>query len=190
MKAENSQNERSGAYGTLLSLFGRKLKISNDKPEVPPEPEPVALGIAPMPFAQGRRILIADDDPVFCKATESKLRMSGFDVCTVTEGSSVIQAARSQAPDVILLDLEFPAELPTSWDGFGIMEWLNQMNWFPNTPIIICTGSTAPELTERASSAQATGLLHKPVDYTRLLELIECRLSDRSSGPGSASRSN
>jgi CheY-like chemotaxis protein len=180
MKAENNQNGRSGPYGTLLSLFGRKLKSNGEKPEVSADVATVDLGVAPVPFAQGRRILIADDDPVFCKAIESKLRMSGFDVCTVTEGSSVIPTARSETPDVILLDLEFPAELPTSWDGFGIMEWLNQMNWFPNTPIIICTGSAAPAMTQRAEAARAAGVLLKPVDYTQLLGLIECRLGNHS----------
>jgi CheY-like chemotaxis protein len=181
MKAENNQNGRIGAYGTLLSLFGRKLRINDEKPEVSADLGTAELGIAPVPFAQGKRILVADDDPVFCKAIESKLRMSGFDVCTVTEGSSVILTARSETPDVILLDLEFPAELPTSWDGFSIMEWLNQMNWFPNTPIIICTGSTAPEVTQRADAARAVGVLLKPVDYTQLLGLIECRLGNQSS---------
>ena len=182
MKAETNQSGRSGSYGTLLSLFGRKLRISNEKPVVSAEAAPVEPEVAPAAFAQGRRILIADDDPVFCKATENKLRMSGFDVCTATEGSSVIQAARSHAPDVILLDLDFPAELPTSWDGFSIMDWLNQMNWFPNTPIIICTGSNAPELMQRANAARAAGVLHKPVDYTQLLGLIEGQLNDRGSG--------
>jgi CheY-like chemotaxis protein len=178
MKAENNQNGSSGPYGTLLSLFGRKLKIKDEKPEVSVDVAPVDLGSARVPFAQGRRILIADDDPVFCKAIESKLRMSGFDVCTVMEGSSVIPAARSETPDVILLDLEFPAELPTSWDGFSIMEWLNQMNWFPNTPIIICTASMAPEVTQRADAARVAGVLLKPVDYTQLLGLLECRLGN------------
>lgn len=190
MKAENNQSGRSGACGTLLALFGRKLKISDEKPEVSIEAAPVASVIAPLPFAQGRRILIADDDPVFCKATENKLRMSGFEVCMATEGSSVIQAARSQAPDIILLDLEFAAELPTSWDGFSIMDWLQQMNWFPNTPIILCTGSSAPEVMQRANAARAAGVFIKPVDYTQLMGLIEDRLNDRGAFSGSASGSN
>lgn len=190
MKAEKSQSGKSGSYGTLLSLFGRTLKINVEKPAAPAGAAPVEPEVAVVAFAQGRRILIADDDPVFCKATENKLRMSGFDVCTAMEGSSVIQAARSQAPDVILLDLDFPAELPTSWDGFSIMDWLNQMNWFPNTPIIICTGSTAPEVMQRANSTRVAGIVHKPVDYSQLLGLIEGRLTDRGSVPGLASGNN
>ena len=60
MKAENNQSGRSGSYGTLLSLFGRKLKSSNEKPVVPAEPAPVEPEVALAPFAQGRRILIAE----------------------------------------------------------------------------------------------------------------------------------
>jgi two-component system cell cycle response regulator DivK len=182
MKAENNQTGGSGSFGTLLSLFGRKLKSGGEKPVVSIEAAPGGSEVSLSLFAKGRRILIADDDAVFCQATENKLRMSGFEVCRATEGSSVIQAARSQAPDVILLDLEFPAELPTSWDGFSIMDWLNQMNWFPNTPIIICTGSNAPDLTKRANVARAAGVLHKPLDYGQLLGLIEGQLASRGSG--------
>lgn len=182
MKASNNHTEGGASYGNLLSLFGRKLTPKADRPvadEVTaPEVEPEVL---PSTFAQGRRILIADDDPVFSRATENRLKAHGFRVSTALDGSSVLQAARSEAPDVILLDLEFPPELPTSWDGFTIMEWLNQMNWFPNTPIIICTGRQDPDLLQRAKALRAAGVFHKPLDYPSLLGMIEFHLNpDRS----------
>jgi two-component system OmpR family response regulator len=179
MKETQQKPSRGKGYGTLLSLFGRKIKQeSTPSPEPAAETEPVVPAIA---FAQGRKVLIADDDPVFCKATENRLRAYGFDVATALSGSEAIQAARSEAPDVILLDLDFPAELPTSWDGFTIMEWLNQMNWFPNTPVIICTGKSEPDIEDRAKSTRAAAVLRKPLDYTALLGLIEFKLNQRGS---------
>jgi len=175
---ETQQNPSQGkGYGRLLSLFGRKVK----QPATPPpgkiaEAKPAIMAAA---FAQGRKVLIADDDPVFCKATGNRLKAFGFEVTTAMSGSEVIRIARSEAPDVILLDLEFPAELPTSWDGFTIMEWLIQMNWSPDTPVIICTGKSGPEVEERAKSTRAAAVLRKPLDYTALLGLIESTLNPR-----------
>jgi len=175
MKETQEKPNQAKGFGTLLSLFGRQLKGQPTPPPLPTaEAEPAIL---PAAFAQGRKVLIADDDPVFCKATGNRLKAFGFEVATSMSGSEAIQAARSEAPDVILLDLEFPAELPTSWDGFTIMEWLGQMNWMPHTPIIICTGKQEPELLERAKSARAAALLKKPLDYTALLGLIEFQLN-------------
>jgi CheY-like chemotaxis protein len=177
MKETQQKPSQGKGYGTLLSLFGRKIKQEST-------PSPVTIAgsepaILPAAFAQGRKVLIADDDPVFCNATGNRLKAFGFEVTTAMSGSEAIRVARSEAPDVILLDLEFPAELPTSWDGFTIMEWLNQMNWFPNTPIIICTGKNEPEIESRAKSTRAAAVLRKPLDYTALLGLIEFKLNQR-----------
>jgi len=177
MKEMQQKTSQGKGYGTLLSLFGRKIKPQTAQSPAPAvEPEPAVL---PAAFAQGRKVLIADDDPVFCRATSNRLKAYGFDVATALSGSEAIQAARAEAPDVILLDLDFPAELPTSWDGFSIMEWLSQMNWFPNTPIIICTGKSEPDLEDRTKSTRAAALLRKPLDYTALLGLIEFKLNQR-----------
>ena len=181
MKETQQKPSQGKGYGTLLSLFGRKIK-----PQTPTSPPPeieTEAAVSPAAFAQGRKVLIADDDPVFCKATGNRLKAFGFEVTTALSGSEAIQAARAEAPDVILLDVEFPAELPTSWDGFSIMEWLNQMNWFPNTPVIICTGKSEPEIEDRAKSTRAAALLRKPLDYTALLGLIEFKLNQRGHPP-------
>jgi CheY-like chemotaxis protein len=190
MSANNSTGNGS-SYGRLLSLFGRTVKPRI----ITPAPVEVAApqgnqDTATPAFGHGRRVLIADDDPVFAKATENKLKSYGFEVSTASEGSAVLQAAREEAPDVILLDVDFPPELPTSWDGFTILEWLNQMNYLPNTPIIICTGKLDPEVARRATAMRAAGVLHKPLDYSELLGLIGFRLANSQTAGGGVALQN
>lgn len=180
MNTNNNQKGANSSYGTLLSLFGRKIK---PKTETPTESEKAAQPVpqvTPCAFAQGRRVLIADDDAVFAKATENRLKAHGFEVSTALEGSAVLQSVREESPDVILMDIEFPPELPTSWDGFTIMEWLNQMNWLPNTPIIICTGREDADLESRAQALRAAGVMHKPVNYAALLGMLKSELGKES----------
>jgi CheY-like chemotaxis protein len=188
MKANINPRKGTSSCGSLLSLFGRKIYPLSNSVIPREEPEP-----APASPTQGRRILVVDDDPVFLKATEIKLRAHGYSVFTAVDGPSAFEAAHTQRPDVILLDLVFPATLPTSWDGFAIMEWLMQMNWFPSTPIIICTGSQASDLGERANSARVAGIFRKPLDYASLLSLIDIHLNSHGrpeSGPAGAAFNN
>lgn len=180
MNTNDNQKSANSSYGTLLSLFGRKVKPKANSAAQLEKAEQAAPQVTPCAFAQGRRVLIADDDAVFAKATENRLKAHGFEVSTALEGSAVLQSVREVSPDVILMDIEFPPELPTSWDGFTIMEWLNQMNWLPNTPIIICTGRDDADLETRAQTLRAAGVMHKPVNYAALFGMLESEFSKGS----------
>ena len=49
-------------------------------------------------------ILIADDDPLLCKALQRALRRSALDVRYVTDSREVLAQTRELDPDVVLLD--------------------------------------------------------------------------------------
>ena len=123
-----------------------------------------------------RRILVVDDDPVVLKTTEAKLKVHGFAVTTAADGPSAIHAARSERPDLILLDLSFPPDLALTWDGFSIMNWLRRLETTKNVPIIIFTGLQGNSHYERARAAGVAGFFHKPLDFGPLISLIELRL--------------
>src|ERR1043165_7664056 len=93
----------------------------------------------PNPHPGKRRILIVDDDPIVLKTTEIKLKEHGFAVTTAVDGPSAIHAARSETPDLILLDLSFPPDVSLTWDGFSIMNWLRRLECTKNVPVIIFT---------------------------------------------------
>jgi len=142
-----------------------------------------------------RRILVVDDDPVILKSAEMRLKAHGYAVTTAADGPSAIHSARSEHPDLILLDLNFPPDLALTWDGFSIMNWLRRLDSTKNVPIIIFTGLQGDSYYQRANAAGAAGFFHKPLDYAPLLALIERRLksttpsqplNDRAAGIGSS----
>jgi DNA-binding NarL/FixJ family response regulator len=56
-----------------------------------------------------QRILIVDDHPSFRASARAVLEADGFDVVGEAEdGESALQAVRTLAPDVILLDVQLP----------------------------------------------------------------------------------
>lgn len=161
---------------SLLSLFGagHKTQSATAAPVAEPEPEPVIP-------ANARRILVVDDDEVVCKATAMKLKKHGYAVSVATDGPSALHAARSEHPDLILLDLSFPPDVAVAWDGFGIMSWLRRMECTKKIPIVIITGAQGNSIYEKARGAGAAGFFHKPLDFTPLLSLIDLRLKQGAS---------
>jgi CheY-like chemotaxis protein len=126
--------------------------------------------------ANGKKVLIVDDDAVIRTTTSRKLRAEGYTVVTAEDCSEAIGAVRDERPDLILLDLTFPPNVAhfgiVSWDGFDFVSWLRQFQHTSSIPILILTLLDTPTLEARALKAGARGLFRKPVDHERLLETI------------------
>ncbi len=125
-----------------------------------------------------KKILVVDDDAVVIRALSIKLQASGFEVVMATNGADAVNAVRTQRPDLILLDLTFPADLGSvAWDGFLIMQWLKRVEEAAQVPIIVITGGDREKYESRAIAAGATAFFHKPISHDELLGLIRQTLN-------------
>jgi signal transduction histidine kinase/DNA-binding response OmpR family regulator len=94
------------------------------------------------------KVLTIDDDPVAIKLIETVLGEKGFTVVGALSGGDGVQAARTQQPDVIILDLLMPET-----DGFEVIERLRAEPSTAEIPIVILTAKTiAPEERERLAA--------------------------------------
>ena len=171
MSSKNNRSDGANSRWNIFSLFGAKAES---------QPEPTATieestHEKPLP-PNAPRILVVDDDEVIRKTTQIKLRARGYAVTTVADGSAAIYAARSERPDLILLDISFPPEVSLTWDGFGILNWLRRFEGTRNIPVVIVTGNNGDGLYKRANEAGAAGFFHKPLAFDPLISLIEVRL--------------
>jgi len=141
---------------------------------------PAAHSVSKNTQSAKRRILVVDDDPVVLKTTEIKLKEHGFAVTTAIDGPSAIHAARTEPPDLILLDLSYPADVTLTWDGFSIMNWLRRLECTKNVPVIIFTGQQGDSYYQRARAAGVAGFFHKPLNFSPLLSLIDLRLKSQA----------
>jgi len=124
--------------------------------------------------SNGKRVLIVDDDAVVVKALTMKLEQHGYTVRTALDASGAISAVRRESLDCILLDIGFPPEIDgMSWDGFVMMAWLKRMEGVGQIPVVMCTGEERSKCESRALAEGAVGFLSKPVDFNRMLQLVE-----------------
>jgi DNA-binding response OmpR family regulator len=80
------------------------------------------------------KILLVDDEPTLLATLALNLRSSGYDVVTASDGAAALEVARSESPDLIVLDLMMP-EL----DGLTVTRTLRQVS---DTPILVLTART------------------------------------------------
>jgi response regulator NasT len=100
--------------------------------------------------------LIAEDDGLEAQEMEREVRALGHQVVgTAGTGHRAIEMARTQEPDLILLDIAMPG-----LDGIGAARDILALR---PVPIVMVTGHADPELVERAAAAGVFTYLLKPV---------------------------
>jgi CheY-like chemotaxis protein len=122
-------------------------------------------------------VLVVDDNEVIQRTLAMKLKASGYDVMTASDGSQALSTVRRKRPDLILLDISFPPDVAhgggVPWDGFRIIEWFKRMDEVKGVPIIIITAGEAAQFKDRALAAGAAAFFHKPIDNDELLATIQ-----------------
>ena len=111
------------------------------------------------------RILVVEDDEIFCAFLAEILQSNGYHVDCSTDTLDGYQKARCCLYDLIILDVRMPGP-----SGTEIAAWLKQTK--PDTKIILISAFADPSLCETAFNLQ-TSLLSKPFSPADLFEAIE-----------------
>ena len=103
--------------------------------------------------------LIADDDRVIRTLLRSMLEERGFDVIEAASGAEAIERARTDFPDVLLLDMEMPG-----MSGLGVLDELRRDPALARLPVVVLSGHTGEAVIAGALARGATDYLIKPPD--------------------------
>lgn len=122
-------------------------------------------------------ILFADDDPDTCEMMKTLLGFQGYEVVTARDGREAIRIARQKSPQLILLDLELP-----KLNGISVAKSLKRDWRFKSTPIIMVSGHNPATFRQRALDAGCDEYLLKPLDFSRIEELL-ARIPSRFAPP-------
>jgi CheY-like chemotaxis protein len=141
-------------------------------------PEPATQPVGPhIP-----KILVADDNVVVLKTVAIKLKSAGYEVRTAMDGSTAISCVRRERPDLIILDINFPADVSRgggiAWDGFLILDWLRRIDEVRDTPIIFITSGEPAKFRDKALSTGAVAFFQKPIDQDEMITVIRHTVGD------------
>jgi CheY-like chemotaxis protein len=111
-------------------------------------------------------ILVVDDEVDTCRNLSDILTDLGYRVDVAHDGLSALELVRRHAYDVALLDLRMPG-----MDGLELFHRIRQLR--SDTVGIIVTAYAGTDTAELALAAGAWQVLPKPVDFGRLLRVVE-----------------
>lgn len=111
------------------------------------------------------RVLIVEDDEIFCQFLTEILESKAIDVVRATDGLAGYEKAWSSPYDLYILDVRMPGLL-----GSEIAEALKQKN--PGAKIILISAFADETLRQAAANVGAL-LLSKPFSADDLLQVID-----------------
>ncbi len=114
------------------------------------------------------RILLIEDNVVNLRyVTKVVEKMSGVFLMSAKEGGIGIEMARTQYPDLILLDLDLP-----DLHGIDVLSALRHDPSTANIRIVVMSAETNPHVVENLLSLGADKFVTKPVDVNSLVNLF------------------
>lgn len=115
-----------------------------------------------------KRVIVAEDDFVISKLYQIHFKRNGIHGSFFSTGSGVIQSARHEKPDLVILDFELP-----DLRGPEVMRELRQIEGCENVPVIFVTGRATPEVVENLRKEGASEVFGKPFSPLQLIHLIK-----------------
>lgn len=114
------------------------------------------------------RILIVDDNQAMVEALSMVVSSRGHIPLTASSGKEALEVAKSEMPDIVLLDLKMPPGI----DGLETLSLLRKLPNAEGLPVLIITAADEDDLESRVTQAGGNGLLKKPVDVNLLAAQI------------------
>jgi two-component system OmpR family response regulator len=114
------------------------------------------------------RILIAEEQVECCQLFKMFLERCGYEVTTVHDGMSCVEALQDgAAPDVLILSWELP------WgESEGVLDWLNQQG-FDDTAVVVLTARMDNDTWQQELSLAKVTWVQRPFRLMELLDAVQ-----------------
>lgn len=114
------------------------------------------------------KILIVDDELELVEILSIRLEAHNYQVATAFDGQEALDKARSEKPDLIILDLMLP-----KLDGYKVCRMLKFDEKYRHIPIIIFTARSQDADIKLGEEVGADAYITKPFEADILLGKIE-----------------
>lgn len=114
------------------------------------------------------RVLIIEDEADIVEALKLRLEANGYETLVATDGKEGLDKARSEKPDLIIMDVRLP-----KMDGFKISRILKFDENYRRIPIVMLTAKVHPSDIQMGKEAGADAYITKPYKAEDLLAKIK-----------------
>ena len=113
------------------------------------------------------QILLVEDNDANREMLSRRLKRRGYVVIDAADGQQAVETAQSARPDLILMDMSLPV-----MDGWEATKRIKDDPALKHIPIVGLTAHAMVGDREKALQAGCNEYATKPVDFERLVEII------------------
>lgn len=122
----------------------------------------------------GRSIVVVDDEMENLKVLTRILRMQGRRVSPISEGKLALESAKSDPPDLVILDINMPG-----MNGYEVCRELKKDKRFKDIPVLFLSGMGGIEDKVEAFRAGGVDYITKPFQIEEVQARVETHLKIR-----------
>ncbi len=117
------------------------------------------------------KLLLVEDNELNRDMLVRRLVRAGYDVVVAMDGAEGVRLARTELPDLVLMDMSLP--VMNGWDATAEIKRDAKTS---GIPVIALTAHAMPGDRDKAMEAGCNDYDTKPVDFARLTEKIKMLL--------------
>jgi len=118
-----------------------------------------------------KKVLIVEDNELNMKLFEDLLGAHGYDTIKTRDGGKVLDIARDQKPDLIIMDIQLPEV-----SGLEVTQWLKSDNELKAIPVIAVTAFAMKGDEEKIRQGGCEDYVSKPISITDFIQVVQKHL--------------
>ena len=118
-----------------------------------------------------KTVLTVEDNELNMKLFRDLLEAHGIATIETRNGMEVLEIARTQKPDLILMDIQLPEV-----SGLDVTKWLKGDEALKSIPVIAVTAFAMKGDEEKIRQGGCEDYISKPISVSRFLEVIQTYL--------------
>ncbi len=115
-----------------------------------------------------KKVLIVEDNELNMKLFHDLLEAHGISTIETRDGKKVLEIARAEKPDLILMDIQLPEV-----SGLDVTKWLKADEELKSIPVIAVTAFAMKGDEQKIREGGCEDYISKPISVTRFLEVID-----------------
>jgi two-component system cell cycle response regulator DivK len=129
-----------------------------------------------MTASSGKCVLIVEDNELNKKLFRDLLEANGYRTVHTADGMEVLDLARAEHPDLILMDIQLPEV-----SGIEITRWLKNDPELRKIPVVALTAFAMKGDEEKIRAGGCEGYLSKPISVSTFLATVKKFIRPQSS---------
>lgn len=127
------------------------------------------------------KVLVVEDNELNMKLFHDLLEAHGIDTVQTNNGKDVMEIARRERPDLILMDIQLPEV-----SGLEVTKWLKADEDLKSIPVIAVTAFAMKGDEQKIREGGCEDYISKPISVVKFMETVRKYLPENDAGAAAA----